>query len=422
MSASATGASATTPSHTHGAHVSADYRRPQVHATALLSTQRRLPVYSEASAARHAGILVAIVVSVVTAAAIGLVVVFFAKHTLPSIVGSGCNCAKGTVCTTAKSGPPCLQCNVSGDCSGTDVCLHGVCRAACATSLTCPSAAGICLTGACVPCVRDGESEDCVRCVNNACVECIVDPDCGGGRKCVHGACALACGAECPVGTHCDVESQACVGCTEDSQCAGVAGDAGFCTQSKQCVQCLTHADCAKAANSMTCSFSGQCVALRCGVPPTGLHRSNFMLRAGQLCLFPSSASADGKLMVGTTCTFGTAAWKWNDATGFLELSPTGGADTRVFVRALTSVAADATEVPVQTTLTDAFAAVIRFAVLADLSATEIMTDVGTDTFVLTHRGKGTQASWRRWTQSVAGGAPSLISFEYPHSFSACPQ
>ncbi|MBK6690520.1 MAG: hypothetical protein IPG45_38990 [Deltaproteobacteria bacterium] len=96
----------------------------------------------------------------------------------------------------------------------------------------------------------------------NQCVECLEDSHCGG-----NGVCDLAAGnvcrrpcspnGNCFGGDVCDPSINACVECLADTDC-----DVGeICNPSaRSCQECFTNADCALQPNQPICGSAGQCV------------------------------------------------------------------------------------------------------------------------------------------------------------------
>lgn len=107
----------------------------------------------------------------------------------------------------------CIECGVTGDCTGGAVCKTGHCAPPC--SAGCPAATPICDDGVCVQC---DEGKGCAAgtlCLAHACVTCGDDSDCGGATpRCepvVHQCVQCQGNADCPSDTPlCDLALGRC--------------------------------------------------------------------------------------------------------------------------------------------------------------------------------------------------------------------
>jgi hypothetical protein len=81
----------------------------------------------------------------------------------------------------------------------------------------------------------------------NQCVQCGVTGDCNGNQVCepTSHTCVSSCadGGPCPAGTSCDTTRWVCVGCTGNADCAN-ASTGQVCAGNGQCVQCVDDTTC----------------------------------------------------------------------------------------------------------------------------------------------------------------------------------
>ena len=145
-------------------------------------------------------------------------------------------------------------CRSADDCSGTEACIEGFCRAEtdyCAVNTDC-GASRVCLNGACTDLCFGGSDETCgsgQACVDGYCradtSECSASAECEAGEYCVGGRCLPDC------------ESAACADADD------VCGDDSFCrpdwTESPFC------------SGPSDCASGSDCVSGVCRTPcPTG--------------------------------------------------------------------------------------------------------------------------------------------------------
>lgn len=149
------------------------------------------------------------------------------------------DCASGQVCKGQVCAAQAGTCVENTDCSGDKVCVNNTCLESCTTSGKCTSAFDLCS-----PAISVGDTSVKV-CVpdSSAQLECKVTNDCTGGEVCVNGVCRTSCtksedcaacedGPVCGQGGFCMTAEEA------DPQCA-VSAD---CTGGKVCLnaQCTT--------------------------------------------------------------------------------------------------------------------------------------------------------------------------------------
>lgn len=209
-------------------------------------------------------------------------------------------CGAGQLCLPGTNGLRCTAgtCRANGDCTGASagmLCLNNTCQA-CGTSAPCANgqicnAQGRCVVGDCFT------NADCTgpkagyACLSANCTPCGASSDCGAsGYVCVGGQCRVgncASPADCPQqGQLCT--NNACVGCTQSSQCpGGQVCDQGLC----QAGNCTSTSDCTggRLCLNRTCS---QCTLdSQCG--------------AGNLCL--GGACTPGNCRTPTDCFVASA-------------------------------------------------------------------------------------------------------------------
>lgn len=180
-----------------------------------------------------------------------------------AINGKAC----GTVCDAAIG---CVECAGDGDCGATrPFCIEGRCEACaqtsdCGTGMACYPADGTCHPA----CTSNASCTDPHAPLCNvdtgACVGCIQATDCPGEKPIcdpANGQCAECasngdCGASAPV---CDLSDGECRECVVDGQCP----DGGLCVEHHCKEICHGDSDCGTAAPF--CAPSGECV--QCLVP-----------------------------------------------------------------------------------------------------------------------------------------------------------
>ncbi len=156
------------------------------------------------------------------------------------------DCVGDSVCSAANT---CVGCVVNDDCSGgTAVCdvANNTC-VGCLADANCASTVCDTATKSCIDC-REGKGcvGDLLCKVNagntdaNACVACLADTNCTTAAT-----------------SKCDMTSNACVGCTDKSQCGHIL-DANQCSNGK-CVECTTateDVDCLVGNDIFACDIS----------------------------------------------------------------------------------------------------------------------------------------------------------------------
>jgi hypothetical protein len=98
----------------------------------------------------------------------------------------------------------CVECGVSGDCGGTNVCRTGRCATPCTTAATCPMSAPICDDLVCAQCDDGrgcGGSPAGPVCFEHVCGTCKDDTGCGGATP------------------RCDPVTMDCVQCQQNADC-----------------------------------------------------------------------------------------------------------------------------------------------------------------------------------------------------------
>lgn len=157
-------------------------------------------------------------------------------------------------CEPEQPDPPALElCTLSKDCTGTLVCMNGVCQEPpegnfCTKDSDC-SADQVCLNGTCekpVPCPDTAACPNGLVCVEGECKNpppCTTDEACSDGQICQNGACS-------------DPD------CTQKEDCAG-----DMICENGRCVppQCTADGDCAKGQQCV----DGKCADIDCALTPT---------------------------------------------------------------------------------------------------------------------------------------------------------
>jgi hypothetical protein len=200
-------------------------------------------------------------------------------------------------------------------------------QGSCGSDIDCPAGAPLCLDFRCAKCASNndcaergdgGSGANVCDTTSGRCVACAKSSDCTADPAkpvCVANQCAACSSAanECrtknSLAPVCDSSSGKCVGCLSNDNCAGSAGAsdagtdggtdggvdggvvAGFCyLTTKQCVECLVHADC-KDPSRPICGVLHTCVG--CGLqlaPSDGCPTKN---RALPVCMEATGACVE---------------------------------------------------------------------------------------------------------------------------------
>ncbi len=152
------------------------------------------------------------------------------------------SCASGQVC---KSGvcvaDDALFCTAAADCAGARLCVNNACLAACTDTGACAKQGDLC-SGAIA--IDDGDEVKVCRPDHRAELECQLTKDCEGGEVCTNGICRTVCdaaedcavcddGPVCGPGGFCMTAAEAKPACTLNSDCTG---DGAICLGA----QCIT--------------------------------------------------------------------------------------------------------------------------------------------------------------------------------------
>lgn len=203
-------------------------------------------------------------------------------------------CGTGNLCVPGTNGLRCTPgtCRVSGDCTGASagqLCVNNTCQP-CGTNNLCSNgqicnAQGRCVVGDCFTSADCTGSKAGFACLSGNCTPCGANQDCGAsGYVCVGGQCRVgncASPTDCTPGQLCT--NNACVGCTQSSQCpGGQVCDQGLC----QSGNCTSTADCTGGRLCLNRVCSQCTLDSQCG--------------AGNLCL--SGACTPGNCRTPTDC------------------------------------------------------------------------------------------------------------------------
>lgn len=222
----------------------------------------------------------------------------------------GLLCPLGQSCTSALQGA-CASCMSGADCSGSDGCVAGLCRAACIEDSEC-SVGTQCADGYCVGCVVSAECEAAnvstpICGPTQQCQACRVDANCPDGKFCETqtGQCISQCQfTPCPAGQGCVGNS--CVQCTTNSdtiKCPG-GGALSHCAPLGLCAQCSADTDC---PTGQVCD-AGACVERFCSLPSQGAGDTEafIILNAAGQCLSITAPDASRIEMSWTTSCSGS--------------------------------------------------------------------------------------------------------------------
>ncbi len=193
--------------------------------------------------------------------------------------------ATGEVCDTTLHA--CVQCREDLQClNGINATTLPYCElesktcVSCLTDLQCTSEA----TSRCNPvlrictgCTDNSQCEHGLLCRGGACVQCLDNSNCTNpdspfcetvSGQCVQcledDSCLAADAAHCEVGQNA-TDRYECVGCEDNTDCAGKPGLGGLCrTVDGLCVDCITNAECSGDRTASQCGNGGTCE--RCAV------------------------------------------------------------------------------------------------------------------------------------------------------------
>lgn len=132
--------------------------------------------------------------------------------------------------------PPTGQCSSTSPCTGTDICVEGVCTppaSACEFDFQC-GAGKSCVNGECViiGCGNNGDCANGTSCMTGFCLpdpsQCDASSDCGSGELCVDGRCLADCRASAAVCSALEV-------CGADGFCRPDVAPSAFCDGDEDC-------------------------------------------------------------------------------------------------------------------------------------------------------------------------------------------
>lgn len=187
----------------------------------------------------------------------------------------GCqDCRSDSDCAALDAGTPfcsgvCVQCRSYQDCAPGEGCSTlGACGG-CSTTADCPPGLG-CGANGCAPLCIEGQSQ-------TGCAPCQLDFDCPGATPyCSSGVCSVnpgttggssggstgtsgsVCGGVSCAGV-CDTQTNTCVECVQDTDCADRAATPVCNTTTHTCVQCNDASDCPFDAPGCSAGVCGHC-------------------------------------------------------------------------------------------------------------------------------------------------------------------